>query len=201
MIVRVPFTLQLSKVQLQYLISLRPWNGKWSLKDPPLAEIKTEIKRQLRLVQNSCAYCGIRFKGEADAQIEHISPKAPFRTPNFTFTLRNLVLGCVYCNQLVIKGTTRTVNEPHARYNRCTFLIVHPYFDNPDDHYHWTEEVDKILIQANNNSAKGIFSIGLFTLDSSAMSEMRAAQVTMDRIKASKALSAEDENLVVQALA
>ena len=200
MIQQLPFVLHLTVAEHKHLISKKPWNGKqWT--DEDIEDIKTKIKGQLVASQNCCAYCGLPFKGSKDKQIEHIAPKAKSRQPQFTFTLLNLVLSCVYCNTLIVKGTKPTVALPANRsYKKCNFLIVHPYFDNPDIHFEWTDAGDKILVQVRNNSDKGRESIKMFDLDSEGMSEMRAAISNIAKMKIAKPISAADEILVEGAL-
>jgi len=199
MIRKVPFILRLTIAEYKQLISKKPWNKKWSSKDPEIVNIKAKIRSQLVANQLHCAYCGLPFKGDKDKQIEHIAPKANYRQPEFTFTLKNLVLSCVYCNTLIVKGSKETVRAPADRsYEKCTFLIVHPYLDDPDLHYDWTDQDDKILIQVKNGSEKGQKSIEMFELDSEGKSEMRAGIAAIAKIKASKPINAVDETLVTQ---
>jgi uncharacterized protein (TIGR02646 family) len=199
MISRVPFVLKLSIAEHKLLISKIPWNGKW--RDPALGDIKIKIKNQLVAVQNSCAYCGLPFKGSKDKQIEHIAPKANYRQPQFTFSLYNLVLSCGYCNNLIVKGTKPTINLPiHRLYKKCDFSIVHPYFDNPQEHYDWADKGDEILIQIKNESSKAKRSIEIFGLDSEEMNELRAAQALLRKRKQEQAIGNTNETLIQRIL-
>jgi uncharacterized protein (TIGR02646 family) len=177
MIERLPFVLVLSDTEKSILNVKKPWNGKQWTDEDFVNNIKPKIKKDLVDNQNCCAYCGLPFKSSKDMQIEHIAPKANFRYPEFTFELKNLVLSCGYCNDLIVKGSKVTIKEPRSNtYERCEFLLIHPYFDDPDDHIQWIEddENDQVLIQVRNDSTKGIFSIDMFELDSIGMSELRA---------------------------
>lgn len=197
MITQLPFVLHLTLAEYRQLVAHKPWNDKWDSNDAAIVSIKAKIRGQLIANQNCCAYCGLPFKGEKDKQIEHIAPKAKFRQPEFTFTLQNLVLSCVYCNNLIVKGSKPTIELPAPRfYKQCSFLIVHPYYDNPDNHYDWTDNGDKILIQVRNNSEKARASIKMFELDSEGMSELRAGISIIEKIKAAKPISEDDESLV-----
>jgi uncharacterized protein (TIGR02646 family) len=199
MIHRVPFVLKLTIAEHRRLIAKKPWNGKWN--DNDISDIKAKIKLQLSAVQPCCAYCGLPFKGDRDKQIEHIAPKAPFRQPQFTFTLQNLVLSCGYCNNLIVKGTRPTVIIPaDICYSKCNFLIIHPYFDDPTHHYKWADWGTSILIQVANDSGKARNSIRMFKLDSLEMSELRAAVKLLNARKVQKALSNNDETLVQKSL-
>jgi uncharacterized protein (TIGR02646 family) len=183
MIEQLPFILTLSGEHLARLEGKKPWSGsQWT--DDDVTLIKSEIRRQLQGNQDCCAYCGLPFKGSKDMQIEHIAAKAFYRHPRFTFTLQNLVLSCGYCNNLVVKGTKQTIELPAAiNYEDCTFLLVHPYFDNPDEHYEWIEDDnnEKVLIQIRNESPKARFSIEMFDLASSGMSLSRACVAFRNR--------------------
>jgi len=197
MINQVPFVLHLTVSEHRELVEQKPWKGKWDSSDQTIIDIKAKIKAQLLANQNCCAYCGLPFKGEKDKQIEHIAPKAKFRQPQFTFTLQNLVLSCVYCNTLIVKGSKPTIELPVSRsYIKCNFIIVHPYLDNPNIHYDWTDNGDRILIQVRNNSDKARASIKMFELDSEGMSEMRAAISCISKLKAAKPISHSDEILL-----
>lgn len=201
MITQLPFVLHLTIAEYRQIASHKPWNGKWSSVDDAIVNIKTKIRGQLVASQNCCAYCGLPFKGSKDKQIEHIAPKANYRQPEFTFTLKNLVLSCVYCNGLIVKGSKKTIELPaHRSYKKCKFLIVHPYFDDPDEHYDWTDQGDKILIQVKNDSAQGRASIKMFDLDSEGMSMMRAALSSLSKLKTERPISAIDEALISDAL-
>lgn len=195
MINQIPFILKLSVTEHRRLVALKPWSGKWD--DATVADIKANIKQQLVDSQFVCAYCGLPFKGSKDKQIEHIAPKANFRQPQFTYTLQNLVLSCGYCNDLIVKGTKETIDPPVKRsYKENNFLIVHPYFDDPDEYYEWTDMGDKILIQVRNDEDKAKYSITMFGLDSEEMSGWRAAFSLLQKQKAAKPIVAADETLV-----
>ena len=67
--------------------------------------------------------------------------------------------------------------------HKCTFKIVHPYFDDPKEHYKWVQSKQCILIQSNNNSEKAKTSIRLFGLDSIYHSEERANKNLIEHLK------------------
>lgn len=195
MIEQVPFVLQLTIDEHRRLVELKPWNGKWD--DGTVSDIREKIKMQLVNNQSVCAYCGLPFKGSKDKQIEHIAPKANYRQPQFTYTLQNLVLSCGYCNDLIVKGTKETIEPPVKRlYRNNDFKIVHPYFDDPNEYYDWTDEGDKILIQVKNNEEKAKYSIKMFGLDSEEMSGWRAAFSLLQKQRATKPILAFDETLI-----
>ena len=199
MIKHIQFNTKLSVSKYRRLVKEKPWLGKWD--EVSLKDIKDDIRAQLVSNQDCCAYCGLPFKGNKDMQIEHIAPKAKYRYPQFTFTLENLVLSCMYCNDLIVKGTKDTIIAPSSnQYRKCNFSIVHPYFDNPEDHYDWTDNTIEVLIQVKNNSLKAHNSIKMFDLDSQYMSELRGAITIRKKLKNEMPLTNDDEILITKVL-
>lgn len=202
MIERSNFAIELTKADELALNAILPWSGKkWD--SPPsgvISDIKEKIRGQLEAAQRKCSYCGLRLGGTSRGEIEHVAAKARFRHPEFTFTPHNLVLSCIWCNRPEKKGIKETVEVKRANYDECIFLLVHPYFDDPAEHYEWTDNTVEVLIQVRNNSAKGLFSINMFGLATPEMNEHRAAQVRMDEIKRSFPISPADSILVEEAL-
>lgn len=188
MIEKLHFNLTLSKDQYKALIAIKDWKGEYWTYPPndDIKAIKEEIRRQLDSHQSKCAYCGITFKGKGDKQIEHIaakSDKRPLRHPEFTFTLKNLVLACPSCNGFSNKGTKETISNKYKLYSKCEFLIVHPYFDDPKEHFDWQINRTNIIIKVKNDSPKARASIKMFGLDSSGMTELRAGQYKLSASK------------------
>lgn len=145
--------------------------------------IKSSITTQLNEIQREkCCYCGLQMWETGRGEIEHIAPKAARGKsyPQFSFEKQNLALACEYCNGSSKKGETDVVLTEHAVYNQCTFKLVHPYFDNPDDHYEWINEETKVVI--THRTPKGKYSIDLFELHD--LAEARAKQQMFERKKA-----------------
>lgn len=143
-------------------------------------EIKTNIKEQLDILQGTeCAFCGLDLRSRV-AQIEHIAPKGAGLHPQFMFEKQNLILACSLCNGFEKKHTFNTIISLGATYAACTFNIVHPYFDDPNDHFEYESDPDNglaYLIQVKKNdgveSSKGRQSVDLFELDSVPMTQER----------------------------
>lgn len=192
------YNLSLTKAEFKQLSAIKTWSGShWDT--PPnnnISTIKDKIRQQLEATQSVCCYCGLKLKTTSNGEIEHVAPKS--KHPEFTFTLKNLALACHYCNFSEKKGQKETIvtGRKHKTYSKCEFLLVHPYFDDPNLHYEWTDNAVEILIQVRNNSAKGLFSITMFGLDTPQMNEARAAQVRIEELKAAKPLSVADEQLL-----
>ncbi len=178
-----PYVNKLLKKKLR---RLRPFKGgEWELKTKEVIAFKNTIKKQLNIIQNEkCAYCGFTLYVTSDSQIEHIAPKGGSKRPkyvNFSFLRFNLVLSCVFCNGFYKKGTFDTVVKEDINYRKCVFKIVHPYFDDPTDHYNWVSNLDMILIKAVSEKAKN--SITIFELDSLRHSQERAKNHIMEELK------------------
>jgi len=198
MIKKANYNISLSISEFRQLISIKPWSGSHWDKTPnnEIKAIKSKIREQLNNIQSVCSYCGLKLGGTSNGEIEHIAPKASFRHPEFTFIPKNLTLACHLCNGFSKKGTKDTVSKKNNVYAKCEFDIVHPYFDNPNDHFEWTDNQIELLIQVKNNSTKGTNSIKLFKLDSPLMNELRAQQIRFEEFKISNTISQQDEDLI-----
>jgi len=158
-----------------HIAALRaPLQTTWNRPTTRTKALKAKIRTQLDTNQSQCAYCGLELGGTSGGEIEHIAPKGTNRHPEFTYTESNLVLACDYCNGPKKKFQKETIDIKHANYVQCNFLIVHPYFDNPANHYAWVDNTKQIIIQAVTN--KGETSINMFELDSPRMTRFRAMQ-------------------------
>jgi len=182
-------SISLNQDHKTFLESLKPYQGIY-WETPPkvrgnlkrIKELKEYIKKQLEDIQgNECAYCGLAFDETSSSEIEHIAPKGKKKDklkdlyPHFMFTENNLTLACHLCNGFEKKGIEETIDVEDIIYENCTFTIVHPYFDNPDEHYDWANNAKQVLIQWQTN--KGKKSIELFKLDSEAHSDARGKKV------------------------
>lgn len=136
----------------------------WSNDD--LLPVRSFIRAYYRNEQRGlCAYCKERISTQTadNAHVEHIVPKSLHL--NFMFEEKNLCVICADCN--VIKRNQETLNEvpdtlaarPAAaarrQYPRSSgaFLIVHPHFDN------WDEHIQKFGVRYTDKTDKGIFTI------------------------------------------
>lgn len=133
----------------------------WYDSNKQTKDLKHHISEHTIIAQGArCAYCeDILCKG-AHA-IEHIAHKGNY--PEFTYEPYNLVTSCTSCNSPRNKGQKNTVADPVDRsvYSNNSFNIVHPYFDNPDNHLKYIDS-DKIVFDWNNCSKKGQETIKMF---------------------------------------
>lgn len=166
-----------------------PINQHWNKPSTRTKTLKAKIRQLLDAYQSHCAYCGLELGGTSAGAIEHIAPKGRNRHPEFTFEAENLVLACDFCNGSKKKFQKETIAVKNIIYNQCHFLIVHPYYDIPDNHYSWVDNVSRIVIQSS--TPKATASIKMFELDSPKMTKFRAMQfnsyvtlnnLTLDRV-------------------
>lgn len=159
-------------------------------------EIKQSIKKQLKILQgDDCAFCGLNLSTRV-TQIEHIAPKGKKLYPQFTFEKKNLILACSLCNGFAKKSIFDTIEVVDINYHQCEFNIVHPYFDNPNDHFEYLNDVIGLpcIIQIKNIngslSTKGTKSNLLFELDSPAMTQERCKDILYQTFYLDKAAEA-----------
>lgn len=177
-----------------HLSHLKPWG----IQTAELKVIKQKIKEHLLIAQEyNCAFCSCRLNVGGRAEIEHIAPKAEKLYPEFTFHERNLVLACQNCNSSSKKGPKNVIVKFSRVYKNCEFSIVHPYFDNPDDHYGWVNGVKIVIIL---NTSKAINSNKIFSLDDIFQTEQRAMQLRRLKDKAGSPLSRDEEDAYQKAI-
>jgi len=133
---------------------------------------KDRIKTYLINAQDGCcAYCGMDFETLGDSHRDHIAPKA--KHPKFIFRPDNIILSCPKCNGLNKKKDLETINHPpHSRYRKCDFIIIHPYYDNPEEHINYIVSSEGVLVR--HITEKGRKTIDFFGLDSINFTETRA---------------------------
>ena len=158
--------------------------------------LKDSIRASLNELHGEyCIYCGMDLNVTSGNQIEHIAPKA--RYPKFTFERFNLVLACSLCNGFEKKeraGYWDTVAQPSDIYEDCEFRIVHPYFDEPEDHLELNRHGGKVLIKGL--SAKGLRSIETFLLDGEPLTNQRGTLVIRQMYNLNPAMEALVESTI-----
>jgi uncharacterized protein (TIGR02646 family) len=143
--------------------------------------LKTKIKVSLDELQgDNCCFCGLSLYETSGAYIEHIAPKA--QHPQFMFNVFNLALACSYCNGFEKKSTHDTISTLNANYNNCEFNIVHPYFDNPDDHFS-VADYDAGGLILNYDSPQAIQSRDLFDLAGTNQTSARGKQFMHEELR------------------
>lgn len=108
--------------------------GYWS--DEETTEIKRHIKNHYIQEQSRvCCYCNKEYPTNHGRawDTEHIQPRS--KSPQFMFTPENLAASCIECNNA--KSAEAILDrDDRIRYptNPALFKIIHPHFDNYDQH-------------------------------------------------------------------
>ena len=88
--------------------------------------LRKNFTMQLKDFQEErCVYCGCKVQEGGD--VDHIAEKSAY--PEFVFTPANLAYSCGLCNQK-LKGSQNVIEHWDNEYQKCTFKIIHPYFDD-----------------------------------------------------------------------
>lgn len=138
--------------------------------DDDLEEVRKEIRDFYKYQQKGvCSYCRqpVSLISVANCHVEHIAPKSLHL--DFIFNPKNLCVICADCNQIKrnqetlgdIPETIKNVSG-RKRYpiSSGAFKIVHPHFDNYDDHI--------VIVNGcyiDKGSKKGNFTIGACNLN------------------------------------
>lgn len=109
-----------------------------------------------------CCYCQRHIPTNNNAMWdgEHVISREA--KPAFMFEPRNLAVSCKDCN--IAKGVKNVLrNKGRVRFptNSTDYLIVHPHFDDYDDHIHW---LGVIVYAAPSDSRKGSDTIEMCDL-------------------------------------
>ncbi|WP_431610680.1 HNH endonuclease [Chryseobacterium sp. 'Rf worker isolate 10'] len=146
-------------------------------------EIVSKIKAKLEKIQGPyCIYCGLHEKHCGPLEREHIAPKGYKSHPQFMFEPQNLALACHHCN-FDLKKEYDTINKINTNYSKCTFNIIHPYFDNINSHISFVSKEGMVLIKSKRYSRKGRNYIRLFELDSVYNTEKRSGLLIVNEVK------------------
>lgn len=168
------------------------WNDK---QNRHVQRFKRIVASHAALVQEGrCAWCNLLTGVDVrrSPERDHIAPKA--RYPRWTFVAQNVLMACESCNGPRIKGQRDPVEIAADEYESTTFLIVHPYRDDPADHLVYNGPA---LLFVTGLTPKGIAKIDFFKLDSPALAIVRA----MEFLAPSKDLSTEDQARLIEAMA
>ncbi|GAB0157270.1 hypothetical protein CHRYSEOSP005_25420 [Chryseobacterium sp. Alg-005] len=163
------------------------WDGKikvgCKVKRVDRDNLVINIKKKIEKLQGKhCIYCGLHENYCGPLEREHIAPKGKGSYPEFMFEPLNLVLACHHCNY-DLKKEINTINKKSSDYSKCTFNIVHPYFDNIFDHIKFAVKNGQVLIKSAPYSRKGKAYIQLFQLDNVHKTEKRSGLLLVKEIK------------------
>lgn len=132
-------------------------------------DLRNEIRTFYRLEQRGvCSYCrqSVSVVFATNCHIEHIAPKSMY--PEYIFEPKNLCVICADCNQIkrnqetigIIPDTIKKKYKTKYPDKSEDFFIIHPHFDNYDDHI--------MIINGfyiDKASKKGNFTIGACLLN------------------------------------
>lgn len=152
---------------MKAVIKVKNQDPDFSYKDwskPDLEPVRKIIRDFYRKEQNGkCAYCKnpVSLQSANNCHVEHIAPKSKYQ--KFIFEAKNLCVICADCNEIKREQETLSSELDPIRKksvklyprSKSAFLIVHPHFDNYNEH---------IKILSGNHyidlSMKGHFTIG-----------------------------------------
>ena len=127
------------------------------------------VKKELRDSQhNKCCFCEAKVSHISHGDVEHFRPKGGYyskesdllMTPGYywlAYDFSNLFFSCQLCNQIYKKNyfplvdETRRAKSHHDQWANEESLILHPEFDNPENHITFVAEV----VLPKNISEKG----------------------------------------------
>lgn len=154
--------------------------------------VKNEISEKLFGNQGlKCVYCE-RYLIGLGHEIDHFAHKGDY--PEFTFSPENLFYSCKFCNSPERKGQKNTVATKNPQYNKCTFLIVHPFFDDPTIEIIFTD-TDRIYFDRQKCTQHGKDTIDFFRWDDLLYSTIRARTLINERLNP---LTSQEEKELIQ---
>ncbi|MFC0388296.1 HNH endonuclease [Muricoccus vinaceus] len=142
------------KDQINEILKSSDFSSKTWEKDD-VAPIRQTIKQHYIAKQEyRCCYCQQQILSAHGKvwDVEHVIPRS--ETARFMFEPQNLAVACLECNGQ--KGSTRVTKRAYLRLPKSSqaYEIVHPHFDNYDDH-----------IQVEGRSTyRGLTAKGAFTI-------------------------------------
>lgn len=118
--------------------------------------LKSKVKAHyIKVQKNRCCYCNRKTLSENHNHwnIEHIVPKAKY--PRFMFTPINLAASCIDCN--IAKDEQQVLTKPNlVKYPKDSngFKIIHPHFDEHQDHI---EVIELVYIGKTDKGCETIY--------------------------------------------
>lgn len=145
------------------------------------------VKTILKKIQSKkCCFCESKVPHIAHGDVEHFRPKGGVQKegsisltkPGYywlAYNFSNLFFSCQICNQkykqnfFPLKDESKRAESHLEDYRLEENLILHPEFDNPEDHLTFERDV----IKPKNNSIKGEATIKYTGLDRDDLEEQR----------------------------
>lgn len=156
----------------------------WSSQKNCIKALKNELNLYFDNNQSEkCCFCGLKYNETGRGEIEHFAPKEHVLYSKFSLHRLNLLKACQLCNSSTMKHTYDSIEIYNPIYKKCKFKIVHPYIDDPDDHFSWKYGILKVSISLKDpNDDKGKETIRLFELASEKRTTARAKQRIFEKI-------------------
>ncbi|MFP3598201.1 HNH endonuclease [Chryseobacterium sp. SIMBA_029] len=162
----IVYTPAIKKRILDFLSRSDLKSSDWSIDD--IKDIRKFIRDYYRNITRKCFYCrkDISLRSVDNCHVEHIIPKSV--QIQFMFEPKNLCIVCSDCNIIKSKkevsGQIETVTKNgklYTMYPRSSnaFIVVHPHFDNYDDHIHHSGDI------YISKSKKGSYTIHICELN------------------------------------
>lgn len=138
-------------------------NGKdpWDDQKQATKEIKGKILDYLKISQEDrCIFCEMALARKGK-HIEHFVARQIIN--KYAFEPMNLFLSCPSCNSRAIKNDKGIIVVPgnNMVYEMNTFLVVHPYLHNPDDHIKYTDG-RRVIFKESACTQLGLNTIRVF---------------------------------------
>lgn len=138
---------------------VKAYDGKnYNIWNSDAEELKTIRKKfrdaNLQRQSYQCCYCR-QTKLEDHGlvwDVEHVAPKSLH--PRFLFESFNIAVSCKACNIAKSERNTLAGNPKKYPQDGTRFLIIHPHFDNYDDHIEIIKLGTQFIYRAKN-SGKG----------------------------------------------
>lgn len=163
--------------------------GSWTLIQ---SSVKNEISGKLLSNQRlKCVYCE-RYLVGLGHEIDHFAHKGTYS--EFSFVPENLFYSCKLCNSSGRKGQKNTIQIHNPTYSQCTFLIIHPYYDNPNIEIIFSDS-DRIDFDMTKCSEKGKATIKFFGMDDLIYTNIRSRALVYERLNP---LTTVEEELLIQ---
>lgn len=166
---------EIPEESITYLDGLKPHKATdWERTSKEMNSYKEILISQLVEIQdNRCAYCGLSLAWNLVDREHFVHKGQNTGYPEFMFNVKNLFAACGYCNRR-IKGQRSTMLQYNVNYDDCTFLIIHPYFDDPDTDLEFLPNSSGQHILASAKTGKGQATIDFFELSNKNLTIRRA---------------------------
>ena len=132
----------------------------------------------INLQHDKCCFCEAQVTHTSHGDVEHFRPKGGYQQsendllerPGYywlTYDFSNLFFACQKCNEAYkrnyfpLADTTKRAKSHNDDYEQEESLILHPQFDNPEEHITF----DKEVVKPKNGSLKGRETIKRTGLD------------------------------------